>query len=142
MELDTGVFISERQSGRNVDDADKYRLITDHSTPCPTDVFPSRNSRQFQFSWLARYKWLRYRKHDNGGYCLPCVLFARAGVYAGVDPGALVTKPFVNFRKATELLSDHAERRYHKAAILSLEAFQGVMSRAQPGMANLMDTAS
>ena len=51
---------------------------------------------------IARYKWLRYSKHDNGGYCLPCVLFARAGVNPGVDPGVLVSKPFVNFKRATE----------------------------------------
>jgi len=70
------------------------------------------------------------------------VLFVRSGVQPGVDPGALVSKPFVNFRRATELLSEHADRRYHKAAILSLEAFQGVMSQARPSIAHLIDTAS
>jgi len=103
MELDIGVFVSERCSGRNIEDANKYNLITNHSTPTPADVFPSCNGRRFQLSWLARFKWLRYSKHDNGGYCLPCVLFARSGVQPGVDPDALVSKPFVNFRRATEL---------------------------------------
>lgn len=142
MELDIGVFVSERHSGQNIEDADKYNLITNHSTPTPADVFPSRNGRRFQLSWLARFKWLRYSKRDNGGYCLPCVLFARSGMQPGVDPGALVSKPFVNFRRATELLSEHADRRYHKAAILSLEAFQGVMSQARPSIAHLIETAS
>jgi len=64
VELDIGVLVSERCSGRNIEDADKYNLITNHSTPTPADVFPSRNGRRFQLSWLARFKWLRYSKHD------------------------------------------------------------------------------
>ena len=68
MELDIGVFVSEKGSGQKVDDADKYNLIVNHSTPSPTEVFPSCNRRRFQLSWLARYKWLRYSKHHNGGY--------------------------------------------------------------------------
>ena len=40
------------------------------------------------------------------------------------------------------MLGEHVKRQYHKAAILSMEAFQGVMSQAQPSIANQMDTAS
>ena len=134
------MLISERNNGRSIEDADKYNLIINHLALNPTDVFPSRNSRRFQFSWLTRFNWLRYSKYDNGGYCLTCVLFVRAGLSPGVDPGALVCKPFVNFRRATELLGEHAKRKYHKATLLSMEAFQGVMSQEQPSLAHQMDT--
>ena len=69
-----------------------------------------------------------------GNYCLPCVLFARADINQHADPGALVSRPFVNFRRAIELFSEHAERRYHKEAILSMEAFEAVMSKVQPSI--------
>ena len=141
MEFDFWVLISERNNGWSIEDADKYNLIINHLALNPTDVFPSRNSRRFQFSWLTRFNWLRYSKYDNGGYCLTCVLFVRAGLSPGVDPGALVCKPFVNFRRATELLGEHAKRQYHKATLLSMEAFQGVMSQEQPSLAHQMDTA-
>ena len=36
------------------------------------------------------------------------MLFVRAGLNQGVDP---VSKPVVNFRRATELLGEHAKRR-------------------------------
>lgn len=39
-----------------------------------------------------------------------------------------------NFRKALELLRLHADRIYHKTAVLSLEGFQKVMINAQPSI--------
>ena len=38
------------------------------------------------YCWLQLYPWLVYSKQENGGYCLPCVLFASCG-YHGSDPG-------------------------------------------------------
>ena len=44
-EVDIGVFVSERCSGRpsdsSVNDDDKYNLIVNHPTPSATDVYPS-----------------------------------------------------------------------------------------------------
>ncbi len=136
------MFVSERCSGQKVVDADKYNLIVNHPTPSPLAVFPSRNGRRFQFSWLAIFKWLRFSKHDNGGYCLSCVLFARADISQRVAKSALVSKPLVNFRKAIELLREHAQREYHKVAVLSLEAFRSVFSQAQPSIVRQIDVAS
>ena len=93
-----------RPSDSSVNDDDKYNLIVNHPTPSATDVYPSgSDGRRFQFAWFTKYQWLRYSKHDNVGYCLPCVLFARS-VNRHADPGALVSKPLVNFRRAIELL--------------------------------------
>ena len=96
------MFVSQKSSCSTVTDDDKYSLIVNHYTPSATAVFPSNNDgRRFQFAWIARFQWLRYSKHGNGGYCLPCVLFARS---VGADLGILVTKPLINFRKALEIL--------------------------------------
>ena len=145
-EVDIGVFVSERCSGRpsdsSVNDDDKYNLIVNHPTPSATDVYPSGSDcRRFQSTWFTKYQWLRYSKHDNGGYCLPCVLFARS-VNRRADPGALVSKPLVNFRKALELLRLHAEKMYNKTAVVSFEAFQKVMTKIQHSIARQIDLAS
>ena len=104
-EIDIGVFVSERSdSCGSVSDDDKYNLIVNNTTPSTTDILPARShNRRFQCSWLIRFKWLRYSKHDNGGYCLPCVLFAKTPSQCA-DPGMLVKTPLTNFRKAIELL--------------------------------------
>ncbi len=70
------------------------------------------------------------------------MLFARSDVSLRAAQGALVSKPFVNFRKATELLREYAQRGYHKTAVLSLEAFQSVFLQAQPSIARRIDIAS
>ena len=145
-EVDIGVFVSERGSGRpsdsSVNDDDKYNLIVNHPTPSATDVYPSgSDGRRFQSAWFTKYQWLRYSKHDNGGYYLPCVLFARS-VNWSADPGALVNKPLVNFRRALELLRLHAEKMYHKTAVVSFEAFQKVMTKIQPSIARQINLAS
>lgn len=58
------------------------------------------------------------------------------------DPGVLVRKPVINFRKALELLQLHADKGYHKTAVLSIETFQKVMINAQPSIAHQIDLAS
>ena len=134
------MFVSQKSSGSTVTDDDKYSLIVNHYTPSATAVFPSNNDgRRFQFAWLAQFQWLRYSKYGNGGYCLPCVLFARS---VGADLGVLVTKPLINFRKALEILRVHAERMYHKTAVVSLESFQNVMTNAQQSVAHQLNIAS
>ena len=60
---------------------------------------------------IIRYPWLRYSKHDDGGYCLACVLFARCGDLRAA-PGVLVKTPLTNFQKALEILNKHADKIY------------------------------
>lgn len=140
--FDIGVFVSERSSGRRVSDDNKYSLIVNQPSPSETDILVSHTgNRRFQRAWLSHFKWLRYSKHDNGGYCLPCVLFA-TNTSQRADPSVLVRKPLINFRKALELLRLHADKGYHKSAVLSMEAFQKVMTNAQPSIAHQIDLAS
>ena len=74
--------------------SEKYQLLTNHFTP-------SANNCTFQHKWLRQYQpWLVYSKRENGGYCLPCVLFAMR--YRGSEPEVLVQQPLT---KAEEFLS-------------------------------------
>ena len=61
------------------------------SSTDPLYKFPRGSSgRTFQHQWLNKYPWLKYSKQENGGYCLPCVLFSRNSSFRA-DPGVLVS---------------------------------------------------
>ncbi len=71
-----------------------------------------------------RYNWLVYSRKENGGYCLPCILFSRiVGTRKG--KGVLVELVFTNFKKVYEACDYHADREYHTAAIAACDAFVG-----------------
>ena len=86
---------------------EKYQLLTNHFMPEVGYNFPRGvNSRTFQHKWLRDYQpWLVYSIQENGGYCLPCFLFATK--YRGSEPGVLVRRPLTNFNKALEILNKH-----------------------------------
>ena len=88
-------------------------------------------------SWLVRYAWLRYSKSCNGGFCLPCVLFAKQNGFRSA-PDLFIRKPMgdsdSHFVKALELFKQHNERDYHKQAVISLEEFMKVISNKQPSI--------
>lgn len=103
-----------------------------HFKPHVNYTFPkSANGRAFQHRWLLHYPWLVYSRQENGGFCLPCVLFATRG-YHGSDPGVLVSRPMTTFTKALELLRKHADKVYHKLAVVRAEEFLKVMRNQQP----------
>ncbi len=53
--------------------------------------------------WLDLHKWLS--RHNNGGYCLLCVLFSKV---RNRQHGALVDKWLVKFSSGKELLKVHS----------------------------------
>ena len=78
----------------------KYNLVSNHFKPSADFAFPkSTNGRAFEHQWLVQFPCLVYSKQENGGFCLPCVLFASSG-YRGTDPGVLVNRPLTAFTKA------------------------------------------
>lgn len=93
-----------------------------HFVPDLNFKFPKDKSRSFQHQYLRKYKWLAYSKQDNGGYCLPCVLFARS-TDARKGKGTFVDTAFTNFKKAYEMCDSHAVRHYHKDAVIFCDAF-------------------
>ena len=59
----------------------------------------------------------------DGGFCLPCVICARA--IRGCDNlGTLVTRPMRSFYKGTEISRKHSDAQYHKNAVADMVAFQ------------------
>ena len=70
-------------------------------------------------------------RQENGGFCLPCVLFATSG-YRGSDPGVLVSHPLTTFGKALESLHKHADKGHHKTAVIRSEEFLKTMTHQQP----------
>ena len=110
----------------------RYDLLVNHFKPGPDYAFPRGiNGRAFQLRWLVQYPWLAYSKQENGGFCLPCVLFSTRG-YHGSDPGVLVSRPLTMFTKALELLRKHVDKAYHKEAVVKADEFLKVMTNKQP----------
>ena len=123
-------------------DAVKYQLLVNHFRPGATYKFPrSTNGRSFQYSWLQQYPWLSYSKQENGGICLPCVLFASSG-YHGSDPGILVRRPLISFTKALESFRKHAAKEYHKFAVVQADNFRKVMENWQPDIQQRINQAT
>ena len=68
------------QSSVAISDAEKYQLLTDPFKPGANYKFPKRdNGCAFQYRWLQLHPWLVYSKQENGGFRIPCVLFASTG---------------------------------------------------------------
>lgn len=120
---DVGVF-----KRAEINEADKIPLLKSHFHPDRTFKFPVRQHKQrnlkFNYSWLDQLKWLVYSKSQNGGYCLPCVLFAHNPGGRGCHFGALIERPFTDFRKALGkegILSTHEQTAFHKSSIVAAD---------------------
>ena len=89
-------------------DKEKHLLMQHSFVPNTGYSFPSRtitgSVRHFQHRWLATCNGLVYSE-SNGGFCKFCVLFAQCTLTMK-ELGVLVTRPFVNFKKAVEKLDD------------------------------------
>ena len=124
---DAAQFISSRSTS-----VERYYLLTNHFHPPPDYNFPrGEKGRTFQYRWLQSFPWLVYSKQKNGGYCLPCVVFASTG-YQGSNPGVLVSRPLTAFNKALELLRKHADKEHHKVAVVRADEFKKTMTNQQP----------
>ena len=86
------------------------------------------------------FPWLVYNKQKNGGYCLPCVVFASTG-YQGSTPGVLVSRPLTTLNKALELLRKHADKEHHRAAVVGADEFKKTMSNQQPSIQSQLNQA-
>ena len=65
---------------------------------------------------------------DNGGYCLPCVIFGKG--QDGIDLGILVSRPMTKFTKAVSTtLPNHQDKESHKNAVTMAAHFLEVMQR-------------
>ena len=76
-----------------------------------------------------RYPWLRYSKQEDGGYCLPRVLFYRRK-NLHVCAGMLLTNALTNFKKTIAIMK-HEKKGYYKEAVATMNQFVEVMSGQQ-----------
>ena len=99
------VEIASFVSSRSLSADSRFNLLINHFKPGTDHKFPksSGTGRSFKHQWLTQFPWLTYSKQENGGFCLPCLIFASSG-YRGSDPGVLVSRPLTAFTKASELL--------------------------------------
>ena len=128
--------------GARISSGERYHLLTNHFKPGPKYTFPKSftSGRSFQHKWLRQYPWLVYSKRENGGFCLPCVLFSTTG-YRGSDPGVLVSRSLTTFNKALEVLRKHTDKSYHKDAVVKADEFLKVMTHKQPHIQCRLDQA-
>ena len=85
--FDMGLWYKNAPS---LSDEQKYELIQSVWRSSSTYKFPTheenigggkkkrKTQRCFQLSWLQRWSWLVYSEKYDGGFCLPCVLFAKS----------------------------------------------------------------
>ena len=104
--------VAKRRS--TLTEAEKYNFYCNHFYPGVDFKFPREHSRSFQYQYLRRYKWLVYSQQQNGGFCLPCVLFARNTLDARKGRGTFVDRAFTNFKKAYDICNAHADCQYHR----------------------------
>ena len=71
--------------------------------------------RSFQVKWLTEFQWLVFSPKTQGGFYIPCALFAKEEERKHL--GQLVNKPFVNWKKKNEILPQHNEKLYHCKAV-------------------------
>lgn len=122
----------------------RYEVIKNVYVPSSEFKFPAHDDygkqRRFSHAWLQDHSpWLTYSKVLDGGFCLPCVLFARP--QANVDVGVLVTKPLTTFNKATEILRKHSTQvKYHKNAMIDMNNFMHRMEQRQLSVYDLAHT--
>ena len=107
---------------------DKIEILEHHFRPDRNYTFPLRQfkkqSRKFQFNWLKDFWWLVYSKCMDGGYCLPCFLFASKPDGRGCQFGTLIEKPFTDFKKGSgkdSVFINHEKNSFHKDAIVIYE---------------------
>ena len=116
-------------------------MLVSHFKPAANYEFSKRSGGcSFQYHCLLKFSWLAYSKQENGGFCLPCVLFCSSG-YHGSDPGVLVSQPLTAFHKALELFHKHAEKGYHKDAVIKSDEFLQVMTNQKPTINNHLNQA-
>ena len=72
--------------------------------------------------------WLTYFKLLDGGFCLLCVISARAS-RGSSDLGVLVSWPMKTFYKDTEILRRHGTLQYQKNSMADMVSFLDVMEQ-------------
>ena len=121
-DVDVGALFRQKTAFKSLNQAEKLNIINNHFRPGEDYAFPkvfmNGCNRSFQRSWQQRYPWLVYSKECDGGFCLPCVLFAIRESLC-----TLVTTPFNRWIKVSKVCGEHEKNRYHIDAMVAYDNF-------------------
>ena len=145
---DVGEIVTSCQSEEEVavklqslSPAQKYALLTKHSTPPEGFVFPTTFAggcnRSFRHIWLKEHQWLAYSTLLDGAFCLPYALFNDV-VKNGLK-GMLVTKPFKAWHKKAEKCKKHQSLRYHNVCLEMADQLKQQIERPHEALPALID---
>lgn len=126
---------------RNFSPEQKYSLLSNHFKPTIAFNFPSRYAdgcnRSCQYQYFVDNPWLVYSKIEDGIFCLPCVLFA-----AKQDLGQLVCEKFNTWSKKSRKFAEHNLNKYHKLALVRLEALKSSITQPTTSIENRVKNIS
>jgi len=115
-------------------DVEKEEVFKKIWKPEPTFEFPNTvifsgkdkrsKNLKFQYRWLHTFPWLAYSAKLDGAFCTFCVAFAKSGADINSQTlGALVRKPFKNWKHAMETFKNHGTLQYHKQSVFDADHF-------------------
>ena len=85
-------------------------------------------------------EWIKANELLDGGFCLPCVISARASC-GSIDLGVLVSWPMKTLYKATEILRKHRTLQYQKNSIADMVSFLDDIEQHTPSVAAMVISA-
>lgn len=128
---DIGRYINSKMTTKEVEDTvialsrgKKYELLTQHFSPPSHYKFPGTYEngclRSFRYEYFKNRPWLKYSPHLDAAFCVPCALF----VSNRSNKQSLVTKPFRKWTRYTSVIVEHAEKSYHRDAMIAAQTFR------------------
>ena len=121
-DIDVGALFRQKTTFKSLNQAEKLNIINNHFRPGEDYAFPkvfmNGCNQSFQRSLHQCYPWLVYSKECDGGFCLPCVLFAiRESLHT------LATIPFNRWIKVSKVCGEHEKNRYRIDAMVVYDNF-------------------
>ena len=128
---DIGRYINSEMTTKEVEDTvialsrgKKYELLTQHFSPPSHYKFPGTYEngclRSIRYEYFKNRPWLKYSPHLDAAFCVPCALF----VSNRSNKQSLVTKPFRKWTRYTSVIVEHAEKSYHRDAMIAAQTFR------------------
>ena len=121
---DIGRYIQAEMSTKEVGDAvralsrgKKYAILTKHfssTVQVPRNVYYGC-LRSFRYGYFKNRPWLKYSPHLDAAFCVPCA----SCVNDRSNKQSLVTKPFKKWARYTSVIVEHAEKTYHRDAMIA-----------------------
>jgi len=143
--IDESNTFSDKRVDENINmyDIGMYtnRLLKPHEIEEIQTVSCKKNLR-FQFSWLSKFTWLAYSLKFDGAFCKCCVAFANNEAGTNSQPlGALVKKPFRNWKHATETFRNHSSLQYHLKCLSDIDNFLNIKKNPTLSIENQLDSS-